>query len=319
MIRDTRVEMADYLPRYYGESKIVNGLLDVESVEFDMLQQSVQDVLNQFFISTATWGLDRWEKLAGIPTIRTNSYEQRRQVLQARLRGVGTVRVELIQNLAAAYSNGNVEVNEGGIHDKNKIPEFTSTDWIGTPKTITLTDETDDYRANFKVSAVGDTWYCDIAVQSSSTYCFSSLTYSGAEISSTQISKTGQRSATKTLTSGATVITAADTEKLRLRVTATSTSPIVVVHPQLELGTAATSFVPRVPPYTLYITFVGSMGVPSQLEALQSEIRKLIPAHLALKYKFKFYLYSQLQSTGLTYAQLAGKVVDYETLFNKGV
>jgi hypothetical protein len=104
--------MGDYLPRYYGDSKIVGNILDRESEEFTQLNTDIQDVLNQFFIDTATWGLANWERVCGIPTDEAKPFDQRRSVIKSKLRGIGTVTVSLVKSVAEAYYANAVEVAE---------------------------------------------------------------------------------------------------------------------------------------------------------------------------------------------------------------
>lgn len=100
------------MPLYYGGSVVVGNVLDRESAEFGALNAAVYDVLNQFFIDTATWGLANWERVCGIVTDPAKPIEQRRAVVKSKLRGIGTVTVALIKNVAESFVNGEVEVTE---------------------------------------------------------------------------------------------------------------------------------------------------------------------------------------------------------------
>jgi hypothetical protein len=109
-VAETQQFMRDSLPRYYDESRIAGNIIDQEAEELTRLSASAYDVLDQFYIGSATWGLTRWEKIFGITTDPTKTYEQRREVLRGKLRGVGRVTAELIENVASAYANGEVDV-----------------------------------------------------------------------------------------------------------------------------------------------------------------------------------------------------------------
>ncbi|WP_134903467.1 putative phage tail protein [Paenibacillus polymyxa] len=109
-VAETQQFMRDSLPRYYDESRIAGNIIDQEADELARISASAYDVLDQFYIGSATWGLIRWEKIFGITTDPTKTYEQRREVLRGKLRGVGRVNAELIENVAAAYANGEVDV-----------------------------------------------------------------------------------------------------------------------------------------------------------------------------------------------------------------
>lgn len=105
-------QMRSYLPYFYAGSPVMNNLLDCEAEEIGKLQASIDDTLAQLFVDTATWGLKLWEQLCDLPTDTAKPLDQRRSVIKSKLRGVGTVTVELIQNVAEAYDGGKVEVSE---------------------------------------------------------------------------------------------------------------------------------------------------------------------------------------------------------------
>jgi len=180
-------DIRDYAPRYYGDMPIATNIFDREAEEFEKLNADVYDVLAQFYIETATWGLTRWERIFGIITDISKSYEHRREVLLSRLRGVGAVSAELIESVASAYGNGDVAVT-------------------------------------------------------------------------------------------------AD-----------------------------------VPAYTITITFVSEYGVPAQINELQSAVRDITPAHLAIKYVFKFYTFAELKATGITFGALKALGKTFEDLKNRGI
>ncbi|RCX22967.1 uncharacterized protein DUF2313 [Fontibacillus phaseoli] len=109
-VAEIKRDMRDYVPRYYDEMPVATNILDCEAEEIAKLNAGIGDVLAQFFIETATWGLTRWERIFGITTDPTKTYAQRREILLGRLRGVGAVTAELIDSVASAYANGDVEV-----------------------------------------------------------------------------------------------------------------------------------------------------------------------------------------------------------------
>jgi uncharacterized protein YmfQ (DUF2313 family) len=127
-----RRDMGDYLPRYYT-GEVVTNILDRESEEMADLNADIADVLDQFFIDTATWGLENWERVCGIPTDRTKPNQQRRSVIKSKLRGIGTVTVGMLQSVAQAYDRGTIEVTE-----QPSLYQFTIkfVDTLGAPPNI---------------------------------------------------------------------------------------------------------------------------------------------------------------------------------------
>ena len=51
-------EMLTFTDWYYQESKIMQSILDTQGIEIDAVRDKLKDILNQFYVDTATWGLD---------------------------------------------------------------------------------------------------------------------------------------------------------------------------------------------------------------------------------------------------------------------
>ena len=134
----------DYAPPLYEELRESNALLTAEEAEFARLDASIDDLLAQFRVSTATWGLIEWEKIFGVKDPEKFKYssfksmetgratfddvqdgtwaefelqfpkdiEERRSEIKAKLRGNGTVTKQHIQDVINSYANGEVEVLE---------------------------------------------------------------------------------------------------------------------------------------------------------------------------------------------------------------
>lgn len=128
-----RRDMGDYLPQYYRDSRAVGGILKGEAAELADLNAEIVDVLAQFFVDTATWGLANWERLCGIVTDAAKPIEQRQSVIKSKLRGIGTVTVALIKNVAEAYANGEVDVTEDNANYTIKIRYISA---LGVPDNI---------------------------------------------------------------------------------------------------------------------------------------------------------------------------------------
>lgn len=105
--------MKTYLPDFLRSSQVIASILDAEGTEFDQYRTSIEDVLKQFYVETAAeWGLDLWEKMLGLTSYAGKPLDQRRSRIISKLRGMGTVTVSLIKNVAESYVYGTVEVAE---------------------------------------------------------------------------------------------------------------------------------------------------------------------------------------------------------------
>lgn len=106
------INLIDHLPEFYLDIKQMKELQMTLGYEVGDVSYVLKEYLKQFFIETATWGLDRWEKIFGVTTDKSRSYEYRREVILAKLRGFGTTTKDMIKNVAMAFSGGEVEIQE---------------------------------------------------------------------------------------------------------------------------------------------------------------------------------------------------------------
>lgn len=104
--------MLSYLPRYYETSRVMRAILQAEGTEFDKLRQALDEILSQFFVRTATWGLDRWEEELGLPITPDQPEAERRDKIISRLRGYGTATISVVKQVAEAYDKGTIDVIE---------------------------------------------------------------------------------------------------------------------------------------------------------------------------------------------------------------
>ncbi|EKQ51387.1 MULTISPECIES: YmfQ family protein [unclassified Clostridium] len=103
-------DLMKYMPDYYITSKVMNQIENSNSLEIGRLNYRISDVSDQLCIDTATWGLVYWENEYGIETNLTMSYEDRRNVLNAKKRGKGTTTKAMIKNVAESFSGGEVNI-----------------------------------------------------------------------------------------------------------------------------------------------------------------------------------------------------------------
>ncbi|MDF2844790.1 MAG: hypothetical protein K0R00_3216 [Herbinix sp.] len=106
------IDLMSLLPDFYKKSNHVIEIQSTFGYEAGEINDSTKVLFNQLFVSTATWGLELWEKTYGIQTDISKPLSQRREILLAKLRGAGTTTKEMIKNVATAYSKGEIEIIE---------------------------------------------------------------------------------------------------------------------------------------------------------------------------------------------------------------
>ncbi len=123
--------LIDYVPPYYIDLLESREILSAEDAEFERLNASIDDLLRQFNVSTATWGLREWERICGITTDTSKALGERRSNVKARLRGAGVVTAEHIKNVADGYYGGETEIIERN-SEYTIVVKFTSSYGVPT-------------------------------------------------------------------------------------------------------------------------------------------------------------------------------------------
>ena len=131
------MNLINKLPSFY-DNDITKPIQDSFSIEANSINDEVENTLNQFFVDSATYGLDKWEKMLGISK-NNFDIDTRRENIKAKMRSRGTTSIEVIKNICEAYSNGIVEiiVNHS---DYSFVIDFVGS--IGVPKAFAELDKT---------------------------------------------------------------------------------------------------------------------------------------------------------------------------------
>jgi hypothetical protein len=104
--------MLSYVSPIYSNSRVMQSLYQAEGAEFDALRDAITQVLNQFYVDTATWGLDQWESELALAPNPSLTDDERRYRIKSKIRGYGTATISLVKTVAEAYDRGKVDVIE---------------------------------------------------------------------------------------------------------------------------------------------------------------------------------------------------------------
>ncbi|MCO5387787.1 MAG: YmfQ family protein [Desulfosporosinus sp.] len=103
--------MVSQAPQYYQFSRIYEQIQTAQGDEYDSLEAKNEDLRDQLYIVSATWGLKYWEIPLKIPVVESDGYEIRRSRVLSRWRGIASqFSAKLIKNVCQAFSGGEVEV-----------------------------------------------------------------------------------------------------------------------------------------------------------------------------------------------------------------
>lgn len=106
------MDLKQYLPSFYLESKEIVNLQDALSMEDTELKNDIEDLKKQFFVSTCTWAIELWEKYVGIASDKTKPLQSRRDAVIAALTGQGTCTKELLTTICENFTKGEIEIIE---------------------------------------------------------------------------------------------------------------------------------------------------------------------------------------------------------------
>lgn len=127
------MDLMTLLPPYYEQNETMKKLQEVLSAESDKLDAQLSNVVAECSVNTASSMLSRYERIYGIEIDIAKSKAFRRERIKAKIAGVGTTTKQMIQNVSASYSNGEVEVIEDNENSKFVI-KFVGT--LGIPENM---------------------------------------------------------------------------------------------------------------------------------------------------------------------------------------
>lgn len=101
-IRDDKVDIMRYLPVFLQKNKIFKATNDADSEEHDRLRLKIDDLLKQFNVDTATWGLIFYEDYLGI-TEPARDIKERREAIKRALNRNSVSTKAFMEALANKY------------------------------------------------------------------------------------------------------------------------------------------------------------------------------------------------------------------------
>lgn len=122
-----------YMQPFWREIIDAVRLTDVETAELDVADDYANNVINNFYVATADRRLGRYEAVYQIKREADDTLQTRRERVLSKMRVGGVVTKETIRQIAAAFSNGDVIVEEYPAEYRVKV-RFVST--IGVPSKV---------------------------------------------------------------------------------------------------------------------------------------------------------------------------------------
>ena len=121
-MRDSPVNLFRYIPVFLSKDENFKSVQEALNREHEEYRLKVIDIAKQFFIETATWGVEDWEEFAGVTPKANADLEQRRAAVKAKLLGQATMTLDNTNRLINAFTDkGTAYVEETSEGNKVKI------------------------------------------------------------------------------------------------------------------------------------------------------------------------------------------------------
>lgn len=117
-LRNQPPNLARYLPQFLQEDEHFKATLAACSTEHEKYRLLLDEITNQFYVETATWGLGDWERILGLKPDAGDDYEARRNRILLKLQAHNTSTLDFITKLIKRYctDKSNVSVIEDNEH-----------------------------------------------------------------------------------------------------------------------------------------------------------------------------------------------------------
>ena len=103
LLRNDMVDISRYLPKFLAKDKVMFRMLAACSTQHEKQRLILADLSNQFFVQTATWGLEEWERLVDIAPQSGTDIESRREAVLLKLKKPPSVTVTFLGKLINQY------------------------------------------------------------------------------------------------------------------------------------------------------------------------------------------------------------------------
>lgn len=91
--------MKIFSPDFYDESPQMNAIWSAQGKDIDAVKNTLNDMMNQLFIETATWGLSHYERQYNLPIDEGDTPESRREKIMAKKRRGRTNLVGMLRGI----------------------------------------------------------------------------------------------------------------------------------------------------------------------------------------------------------------------------
>ncbi|WP_027399090.1 putative phage tail protein [Anaerovorax odorimutans] len=99
------------LNKLIRQDEYIQELCKSIGTEIDVVEQGLHDLYNQFWFDTMTWGADVIAKQLNIKLNPILTQAEKNSLIEARWKNSGKSDIELLQNIADSWKNGEINVS----------------------------------------------------------------------------------------------------------------------------------------------------------------------------------------------------------------
>lgn len=93
--------LKDSLPKFIADMKELAELLNTDQIEIDRMVEHIEKMVSQFYISSATYSLNDWEREFGLEKNTTLTIAQRRARILGKLNTRTPASIKMLENLVS--------------------------------------------------------------------------------------------------------------------------------------------------------------------------------------------------------------------------
>lgn len=108
MSYDRAAAMMSYVGLYYQRSRIYRAQNEAKASEYNALRSMIDEVADQFFVETASWGINLWEKYCGFEPNDGEDIEVRRKRVTSWLQIVSPITPLRLKHICETIVNNPV-------------------------------------------------------------------------------------------------------------------------------------------------------------------------------------------------------------------
>lgn len=148
----------EQVPDYYYVSQESKAIIETLTDASLAAKEALEDVLDQFFVNTATWSLKFWEEQVGLHTDRTMNAAARRAAIQKQLIACGNTTEKMVQELAESITGypARVAVHGDYSFSLELLGEETGFADVDVAEIYSIVDQVKPAHLRFLLS--GSTW-----------------------------------------------------------------------------------------------------------------------------------------------------------------